>query len=257
MGIGSDLVVNWQKDQRPQEVAAGNAVFEANPFGETGPLAFMKDHAVFKDQDFFTPFMSTVAEQTQYEFLNSLNELGYDVPINNPVTHTLDGKAVTVKLTGSWDDLMVPVEGSRRGAKEWGSTFQNTLGSWANRGGRSQYEWMMLLNNTGAENARVAYDRLKEFEQELKALGQPVDFTSGRPVYRESWGNAVKDKFRNLLNELDLQGEDAAAVVGALMPQDMYKGMRTRAYNVTKSAHYFIDPGMKIDALREEKRLGA
>lgn len=253
MGIGSDLVVNWQKDQRPQEVAAGNAVFEANPFGETGPLAFMKDHAIFQDKDFFTPFMSTVAEQTQYEFLNSLNELGYDVPINNPVTHTLDGKAVTVKLTGSWDDLMVPVEGSRRGAKEWGSEFQNTIGSWAQRGGRSNYEWMMLLNNTGAENGRVAYDRLKEFEAELAALGQPVDFTSGRPVYRESWGNAVKDKFRNLLNELDLKGEDAAAVVGALMPQDLYKGMRTRAYNVTKSAHYFIDPGMKIDELRAEK----
>lgn len=251
MGIGSDLVVNWQKDQRPQEVAAGNAVFEANPFGETGPLAFMKDHAVFQDQDFFTPFMSTVAEQTQYEFLNSLNELGYDIPINNPVTHTLDGKAVTVRLTGSWDDLKVPVEGSRR--NEWGSEFQDTIGSWASRGGRSQYEWMMLLNNTGTASARVAYDRLKEFEAELKALGQPVDFTSGRPVYRESWGNAVKDKFRILLNELDLKGEDAAAVVGALMPQDLYKGMRTRAYNVTKSAHYFIDPGMKIDELRAEK----
>jgi len=253
MGIGSDLVVNWQKDQRPQEVAAGTAVFEANPFGETGPLAFMKDHAVFKDADFFTPFMSTVAEQTQYEFLNSLNELGYDVPINNPVTHTLDGKAVTVRLTGSWDDLMVPVEGSRRGSKEWGSEFQNTIGSWAQRGGRSKYEWMMLLNNTGTENARVAYDRLKEFEAELKALGQPVDFTSGTPVYRQSWGNAVQDKFRNLLNELDLKGDDAAAVVGALMPQDLYKGIRTRTYNVTKSAHYYINPGMKIDELRAEK----
>ena len=263
MSIGSDLVRNWQGEQRPQELVAGNAYFEANPFGESGPLSFMKEHEIFQDEEFFKPFMSAVAEQTPYEFINSLNEMGYDVPINNPVTYTLDGNAVTVALTGNWDDLKVPVaqDGTRtssRRATEWSPEFQNTIGSWAQRSGRSQYEWMRLLNgvaekSTAIKDGREAYDRIKLFEENVAKLGQPVDFTSGVPVYRNSWGIAVKDEFRTLLNELNLEGEDAANLVGALMPQDMYKGIRTKVYNVNKSAHYFIAPGTDLDQLRSEK----
>jgi len=263
MSIGSDLTLQWQKDARDPTPIAGNAYFEANPFGEGGPLAFMKDNEIFQDEEFFKPFMSTVANQTANEFLNSLNELGYNVPINNPVTYTLDGNAVTVALTGNWDDLKVPVaqDGTRntsRRATEWSPEFQSTIGSWAERSGRSQYEWMRLLNGV-AENSsaiadgREAYDRIKLFEKNVAKLGQPVDFRAGYPEYRNSWGIAVKDEFRTLLNELNLEGEDAANLVGALLPEDMYKGIRTKVYNVNKSAHYFINPGLKIEDLRAEK----
>ena len=261
MGVGSDLVQLWQKGQEPQAMLEGKTYFQANPFGETGPLAFMKDVEYLKDEEFFKPFMATVAEQTPFEFINSLNELGYDIPINNPVTYTLDGNAVTVDLTGDWDDLKVPAgDSSRRGFSnrtEWGSEFQNTIGSWAARSNRSQYEWMRLLNNVANENvhvkdAREAWNRITAFEETINKLGQPVDFTSGRPVYRQSWGMAIKDEFTALLSELNLKGEDASTLVGALMPEDMYKGIKTRVLSGGKDALQAIRPGSNLQDLRNE-----
>lgn len=268
MTIGSDLVSLWQKGQEPQVMTEGKTYYQAQPFDENGPLAFMKNNPAFQDEAFFIPFMQNVASQNKYEFINSLNELGYNLPINNPTSFQLgaDGKTylTTVGLTGEWDDLKVPVNqdgrrgfGSRNQEMQWSPEFVNTVGSWADRSGRSQYEWLRTLNyiaenSESINDARGAYNVIEDFEKRLAKLGQPVDVTGGTPVYRQSWGMAVKSEFKQLLGELNIKGADAAMVVGALMPVDMYKGLRTRMLSGGKGLLGSVLPGEDINQLRSE-----
>lgn len=278
MNYGAQFAALWQKEKEPTELAAGRAYYQESPFTNNGPLTFMKDNPLFNDEKFFLPFMNTVAAQSPYEFLNSLREVGYtNIPMNNPVQLSLNGDAMTVQLTGDWADLQTRgVDGrgrpNQRGDLMWKPEFQQKLASWAartdgvaGRSSRTQFEWMNMLNNAGTvydpatdtykpRSGRDTYNKLVELEGRIKKLGQPVDMTSGAPVYRTNWASSVQAELKRAINELGFAPTDTAAVVAALMPEDLYTGIRTKVYGDNKAAIEYISPESDLKALGNESR---
>lgn len=249
LSIGATRAKLWQ-DKQKGDIAEGKTYFAKDPFGAQGPLHVLKDIEVFQNDIVMKKFVGLAAELSEPAFLRSLNEVGFNIPLNNPTTRTLNGEIATVMLDGEWDEYVDQTDDGPM----WNQKFANTIGGWAARSSRNQFEWFSILQ--ASKDPRATFDKLNEFEAEMKKLGQPVDFTQGYPQYRSTWSNAVKPKFVTLINELsaagvNLDGGDMTSIIAAMMPEDMYKGLRMQVFSSTVSPHYYIDPGLKIEDAKE------
>lgn len=249
LAIGATRAKLWQ-DKQSGEMAEGKTYFAKDIFGPQGPLRYLKDIEVFQNDFVMGKFAGLAAEKTEPAFLRSLNEIGFNIPINNPTARTLNGEIATVMLDGEWDEYLEQTDEG----PVWNQQFANTIGGWADRSSRDQFEWFSILQSS--KDPRATFDKLIEFETEMQKLGQPVDFTSGRPEYRRTWSNAVKPKFITLINELseagvNLDGGDMTSIIAAMMPEDMYKGLKMQVFSGTQSVHYYVDPGLKIEEANE------
>jgi len=259
---GANRVGQWQVQQADTNAAAaGKTVRLQSPFGNAGPLRFMLENESFLKHDNRAPvildkFVQFVDEKSTNGLIASLNEQGYNIKGGTPVLYNVNENEFSIVDLEGFDfrgSKWVVRDPNNRGSMRWSDEFKQVISKWSQESGKSEAEWFAIL--AAAENRETGttsygmFSDLIELQNELKRISKPIDYTQGRPRPQIGTVGAVKDRFRTLLNKIGNK-EDQAAIIAALLPEDIYQGVKTKVFANAPSALEFLREGSDLPSLR-------
>lgn len=259
---GANRVGQWQVVQADTNAAAaGKTVRLQSPFGNAGPLRFMLENERFLKHDNRAPiildkFVQFVDEKSTNGLIASLNEQGYNIKGGTPVLYNVNENEFSIVDLEGFDfrgSKWVVRDRDRRGSLRWSDEFKQVISKWSQESGKSEAEWFAILaaaenEETGSTSYQMFSD-LIALQDELKRISKPIDYTGGSPRVQIGTVGAVKDRFRTLLNKVGNK-EDQAAIIAALLPEDIYQGVKTKVFANAPSALEFLRPGSDLAQLR-------